>query len=82
MLVRDEGGGGGVDNFAEQVRDRWTKSICRRPLAGYGNSSDNDFAAHLLSLEYRRRYVLFKSYTFRVSFYISLHFTMNFTMFI
>ena len=27
MLVRDEGGGGGgwVDNFAEQVRDRWTK---------------------------------------------------------
>ena len=33
MLVRDEGGGGeGVDNFAEQVRDRWTKSICRRSL--------------------------------------------------
>ena len=27
MLVRDGGGGGG-----EQVRDRWTKSICRRPL--------------------------------------------------
>ena len=27
-VVRDEGGGEGVDNFAEQVRDRWTKSIC------------------------------------------------------
>ena len=25
-------GGEGVDNFAERVRDRWTKSICRRPL--------------------------------------------------
>ena len=23
---------GGGDNFAEQVRDRWTKSICRRSL--------------------------------------------------
>ena len=23
-------------------------------VAGYGNSSDNDFAAHVLSLEYRR----------------------------
>ena len=34
MLVRDEGGGGGegVDNLAEQVRERWTKSICRRSL--------------------------------------------------
>ena len=29
-------------------------------VAGYGKASDNDFAAHLLSLEYRRRYVSFK----------------------
>ena len=38
------------------IFDLWKEA---KVNAGYGNSSDNDFAAHLLSLEYRRRYVLF-----------------------
>ena len=31
--------------------------------AGYGSSTDSEFAAHLLSLEYRRRCVLFHCFT-------------------
>ena len=31
--MKGGGGGEGVDNFAEKVRDRWSISICRRPLS-------------------------------------------------
>ena len=33
VLVRDGGGGEGVQTIAVQVRDRRTKSVCRRPLS-------------------------------------------------
>ena len=48
--------------------------------AGYRNSGDNDFAAHLLSLEYRRRYVFFNNMLSVFLCIIWQHFTKNFTI--
>ena len=42
--------------LAIKIFETWKES---KIVAGYGASSDSDFAAHLLSLEYCRRYVLF-----------------------
>ena len=58
-----------------QMFESWKEA---KIVAGYENSSDNDFAAHLLSLEYRRRYILFKVIIIVFHYiFLKLHITWN-----